>query len=570
LRVDPGVLAFGPGVRPLPPGPVDPPPPPRTALDEFVAAARPAPPAADEALGWLQYEQVQARRQAMKAQVVGPLRLLLLRNVPRPSPLPVPADYLSRPIPPDEVPAAEAVWKSPGVDPVTFQAVPVLAVRAARRAIADDPAHPDGYTALAQALADPSLPISPSERQVGQITALRQALSRYPRPADFRRDAYRTSPYRAAANLARLYLGRQYAAELYRGVDIDLAGVRELVGEMLVVQRQGARRVPYQMMLGQGRPGAGTLIEGPLLLPLDLAQKALAEALEYAAVEHGPSSPPEVQNEIRGLDDLRKRLDALTRRQVDQYRAAAERVPRVRDRFRLAGQYNLAGERLDLLKELKGDDLAREFGPDAPGVAAEMVALEVAVGRLEDAAAHLAEVREALGPMATQTPPPPGVDRLRFILRLLEYQVQLLGGNYADAGRSLGEVDGRAVEATPPPDPPDVVLGPKGNPLFWPPVAVVGGVGRVADLGFWAANREVQFRMARQQVLGGMDGAAQYYFRRGWLALLAGEMAEAKAFFGQARRPAPPPGWGLPELVHVQAADLLGAIEAAEKRAAGR
>jgi hypothetical protein len=564
LRVDPVRLAFGPGVEPVPPAPLDPPPPPRTGLDDFTTPARPAPPAADEALGWLRYKATLVGRELVRQQV----GLLFHLNVPGVAVPPlVPA--LSKMAGELDFRRGTAYPRPPADG--SFLATSVLAERAARRAIADNPAHPDGYTALARALNEPELPLSASEREVGRITALRQALSRFPPPAEFRRGAHGSSPTLTAFELARLYLGRQVSPTDYLGVSLDLFGVRDLIGEVVMAQNRRVFRAPYQVMLGREMPADVQIVAGPVLYPPDLAFEALDAAARYAAAEFGPAPPGEVQNLIQGIEEQRKQLDALIRRATDQYRTVTDpqRAPKVRDRYRAAAQFGLVGQRLALLKEVPGGDLSREFGPEAPVVALEMVALELAVGRLEEAAADLALLRSALGELAAQPTPPPGIDRARELARYLEYQVLRLSGDYAGAGRLLEEIDARGVEQAPPPDPPEAVLGPKNNPLVWPMVGVAAGISRAADIGFWGLNREVRFQIARQQILGQMDAAAQYYFRRGYLALMAGDPAAAKGFFARTRRPAPPPGWGLNALAHLQAEEYTRYIEAAEKAAAG-
>ena len=87
--------------------------------------------------------------------------------------------------------------------------MPILAFQAARRAIAADPHHPDGYFALYRVLSDPDLPLSESERTIGQVTALRQCLFRMPSPERFRKNSYLASPYLIAKTLAELYFGQK-------------------------------------------------------------------------------------------------------------------------------------------------------------------------------------------------------------------------------------------------------------------------------------------------------------------------------------------------------------------------
>lgn len=562
LRADPAALAFGPAARPLPPGPLQPPPPPRDAAADFLAAPRPAPAGADEALGWLDYKSVLVSRELVQQQVA----LLLELNVPGVAVPPVFAmwDKAAN----EQALQRGAAYPRPPRDG-RFLAASVLAVQAARRAIAENPAHPDGYFALGRALAEPDLPLNPTEREVGRITAFRQALDRVPPPREFRRGVYATSPTLAALELSRLYLGRQLTQNDYQGISMDLAGVRNLVGEVVLVRQGRLFRVPNQLMQGGGVPPDAQIVARPVLFPPDLALKALADAGDYVAAEFGANPPAEVQNLAKGIDEQRKQLDALVRRQTERYLTDRQRVQKVKDQFRVARAHNLVGEALAILKNLKGDELGQEFGPEAPAVALEMVALELAVGRLEDAAADLAVLKDELAKLAAGPNPPPGVEALRELARLMEYQVHWLSGNYSDAGRALEDVDGRRVGAAPFP-PPAEAVGPKTTPFVFPLTAAFGGVNRAADVAFWAAVREGQVDTARGRVMGDMDEASRFYFRRGLWAVLDGNPAAAKAYFLQARR-SPPPGWDdLPAADPVPAREYARYIDEAEKRAAGK
>jgi hypothetical protein len=103
------------------------------------------------------------------------------------------------------------------VETDAMRAIPLLAVRAARRAIADDPDHPDGYYALGLAMADAELPLGEAERALGMATAFRQCLQRLPEPDRYKRGQFLATGTDAALELAQVYLGRRFAWRDARG-----------------------------------------------------------------------------------------------------------------------------------------------------------------------------------------------------------------------------------------------------------------------------------------------------------------------------------------------------------------
>jgi hypothetical protein len=565
LRVDPAVLAFGPGVKKLPAGKVEPLPPPRTLLDDFTHPVRPGPPDAEDAPAWVQYRQVVANRQAVKGQV---LQLMLLRVVPRIGGPPLPAEAISANTQgqfAQAQPGAEifAPWPPPGA----VAATPVLALRAARRAIAANPDHPDGYFALAVALEDQGLPISDGERTTGIVTAFRQCLSRMPPPAEYRRGVYAASPTQVSARLAELYLGRQLRDGTFGGVSVDLPVIREMIGEMVTLQNNQIVRFQYQ-------PAPGAL--GPFVQALDLARTALAQARDYAAVE----VPPEKREEtVKNLAENLKKLDAVLIGATRVYQAAAQQSPAAR--YRVARRAGLTGEAITLLKELIAkNELEAQFKQDTQRVALELIALELATGRLEDAADDIEGLKEVFTTMAAQPNPHPDLMLLRGTLRYMEYHKLVLEGNYAGAGAEFEELNGGGVGKYPTGEGLKArdlaglnprALDPRPYLIFGPAWPVIGSLGTTDSLlGLLVRHQAGYVQVLRQMaviVSNRMREDAEFFFRRGFLSLLEGDMPAAKERFRQATRP-PPPGWDVPTVSHAVAADYLRVIEAAEQRAA--
>src|SRR5262249_28757284 len=127
--------------------------------------------------------------------------------------------------------------------------------------------------------------------------------------------------------------------------------------------------------------------------------------------------------------------------------------PKARDRYHFMRQLGLVGAAIAMVKDMKEDELSKEFGPEAPQVYLQVVALELAVGRVPDAGSGIASLRDEFGKMAGQ----PGqagqqVQFLRVILRQLEAHKLVLEGDYKPAGDELEQTEGRGVGAPLPPE----------------------------------------------------------------------------------------------------------------------
>ncbi len=555
LRLDPVARAFGPGVEPVP-GVAARPPAARGFWDAFLRPADPPPPGADEARAWRAYAEVlalfQNRQQAVN---VG---FALIDRVTRGAGLVFAARPVLRPD-----------------DARQERAAPLLALRAARRAVHAAPDHPDGYFALELALQDRLLPIGEAERWAGRVTALRQCLSRFPGPDDFRPGVYSGSPARAARDLADLYCGwRQELGGFPVGVPVGLPGfeVLHLAGasqQVVSDGKQAGRRPAWDNTV----PPQNRLPGGPYLLPLDLAREALQTADRYAAAEPNPGEEGK-----RYREEIKARLKVvegeLGRASIafENRRGAAKNKG---DEVRLALQTGLHGRALELLtdKDLNPD---RDLGPEAPALLLAGVALKLAVGRLEDAAADLDALADAPG--FQQRLADPG---LRQVLRQLTYQKLLLEGNYADAGKALGDLEGERLRADPlkpardgfDPKPflekravPDwAALAPRAGLLSPLPADTVGGpLAWAAEFANAATFQGLRGELARRRA-----EQVEFFYRRGVLHLLEGDVGEAEKWLLQARLPAVNE-WGLPPPPAPAAELYLRLIDDARKRAAAK
>jgi hypothetical protein len=540
LRVNPLALAFGPAAERLPAGPGEPVPAPRVWLDDFTRPARPSPPAADEALAWMEYREMVGRsRQADVYQ----LAALLLRAAP-PAPPPLLANLFQF-----QLEGAYRGGQRPYVPPSdgSFAAISILALKAARKAVADNPDHPDGYFTVARALTDPGLPLNDSERVVGMVVALRQSLSRFPPPDEFVPGVYASSPTQTAQELASLYAGNagNPQARGIPGIPVDLPGLRELTG--MIVRGQGGQPVVV-----------------PYHYPVDLAHEAIALAMKYGERELAgrPDEPREVreyrEQKLRGLKQQADRFQATRQQATDQYRRAAEQNPKAKARFELAVRANLTGEAIRLVKDTPGQDLEREFGADMPDVVLKVIALELVVGRAEDAAADAAELRLLFDRMSAQPPPPPGVGLLRGLLRRVDLQTRTATGDYETAGRELEAIDGGLV--VPGSWPPGV----RPPPPRWPAVSVVPSLDTTAWLAVFGIDREIEYAQFQQIVLQWKRQESEFFFRRGMLSLLEGDVDAARERFRASWRP-PLTEWKLPAVQNVNAPFYLRLINAARK-----
>jgi hypothetical protein len=583
LALDPVRLAFGPKVERLPAGKAAPIPPPSDWTDDFVRPPpRPAGPGVEEAIAWLRYKQTYANRQGIKTIYT---RILMHRLAPRMFGPPGAAEFVTATVeskPPHSSSDLYAPWPPAGAT----LAAPILALRAARRAIAANPDHPDGYYALAQVLNDPDLPIPDAERSVAVLTALRQCLYRMPPPAEWRRGVYQTVAFDVARQLSQAYLVRPLSSGNPNGQFVQFQGTRIDAG---LLGPLASGDVLVQVPVGSGRfavvraspqdprlrslPAGSEQLPGSYLQPLDLAQRAMSLARQYAAVEIPADDSDRKQSYLKGLDEQLKQLDEILRRETTQYRQTIEQTAKLKDRYGAARQRGLIGEAIDLLRKA---DLQKEFGPDdAPRIALQRIALELAVGQLEDAAGDIAALREEFDKAAGKTDPR-RLDEIMIPLRYLEYLKLSMEGDYATAGAEFEQLDGR-IDGRPIGEPMKIPPEIENAPAFksailkhgavWPLVPTLGAANNPIGSLSWFALGQIQFQgymNFRTAIYSHLEREATFFFRRGFLALVEGDIDAAKLRFEHARRTAPP-GWGPSEVAVPQAESYLRLIEAARK-----
>jgi hypothetical protein len=576
LRVEPGVLAFGPDVARVPEPDLRQPLPQLGWEGAFVQPSKAAPPGAAEALGWLRFRDGVVVRQALRESVAeASIAIPFTSSFPwHRFALRVVSPRLVPPLDPDAA-----------GDAATLQAIPLLALRAARRGIAEAPDHPDAYYALYKVLSNPTLPLplTEGERTLGQITALAQCLERLPKPDNFRRGQFVASPTEVGFQLAKLHLGRQLTNDggggkkptrVFAGVPLDVRPLGDLVCQALFEERRGNTsnvvRLPTAV-LGRREfapSEAYRLLFGntPWFLALDVAQNTLKTVQEYIPVEFAGETAEKVQMELQGIEEMRKEVETAMVLADDQYAPIRSRGAPLAEQVEAAINAGLPGKALDLLTD-KNNDLEKEYKDRLPLALMKRIGLALALGRLEDAN-ELVAYLDTPQMMAE-------FDRARLapVFQALKYQKAVQGGQYLAAGELLEATEGGAVgldRLMAGIDRAGVDIKLVAAPFFpMPPLVIGNALPLIAAYPPFDSvfGRVLQARNAQEAVSAQMQKDVQFFYRRGVLSLLEGDMDAARERFLQTQRKSPP-GWRLPDYNQPQAAAYLQQIDAARQRAA--
>ncbi len=522
LALDPVELAFGGAVAPLPAGVIRDIPPQLGWEADFVRPPQWPHPGIDATFGWVQYARLLEERYQQRQ-----LAALLAAAA---------ADQMAGGAPVVSVPLRAVLSQLP-VDEAML-AVPILALRAARQAAAAQPDDPDVYAAIAEALALPRQPLSPDERTVARVTALRQCLARMPPPERLRRGQHYASPTMVATQLAALYLGERSPRGVFLGMPVNLPAFHILrifgaTGSAIVIGGQLAGRT-----------------EAITLLPLDVARDTLQLARRYA--EADPQLSREQGRKLREqITEFARQVDEETRTRENLYEREKLRLgPQVRPGvlLSLALQHNLAGEAIRLL-ENEQLDYAAEFQDKADEVTFTRIVLLTVGGRLEDAAGQLTAT-------ATRLEANP---RLRDPVRWLRYQLAVFAGDYGAAGSILEDFAAASIGQDPPLPPELAWLKPAGLARMQEALPLLADTAYVGQLGLDLLVREQlaraviePFQQWQQLLRLRRVGDAEYFWRRGYLYLVAGDIVEAQRCFENARRPGVP-AWGVADVTHPQA-----------------
>jgi hypothetical protein len=298
-------------------------------------------------------------------------------------------------------------------------------------------------------------------------------------------------------------------------------------------------------------------------------------AVKYAEIELTSDNKTEMDQ----LKSATKAIeDELVRKNQDYEREKLRGGEmKIAAQVRTALKYSLVGEALRILTD-KATDLPKEYGPEVFEIVLVQIALEMVTGRLEDAATDL----EIAPKVLESSPMPPNIKkelypRIQAIkngqLQGMTYQKLVFEGNYQGAGEILESGMSGQSEQDPPPSPaeaafklsqPVASLGTDQvlQSFHFIPISPLVFIGRGVLL-----SDVMQPFSQRQQVLHAVRAAASnFFYQRGLLSLLEGDIPTAKKRFEQTRRPGVPE-WGVPEQRNPNADRYLKLIEEAEKKA---
>jgi hypothetical protein len=553
IRIDPIVLAFGPGVERLPATSVKPIPPVEGWEGEFVHGVAISPPGVEEAIGWMLFRGIYELQHNLAEQFCDLFSLLA----------PSPSGFTHHRL------IMRRLGNLRPPVPEAMDAIPFLSIRAARRAIAADPNNPDTYYALYLALQNPELPIQEGERIIAQITALRQCLYRMPPPKLFRRNIYLASPHMIASTLSVLY--NIHPPQKAYGVPLDLPALTILLESPL--SSDGVWGV------GEDRRGLFPIhwrdkdsvqrVSRPNIRAVDLAREMMLLAIEYAEIELSQENREFLEKELEEMKTRAKKLSDELAKNTQTFESEKLRQPKLPDQVRSALRHNLVGKALEILTD-KGTDLKKEFGQAVAEIVLIRIALEMAVGRLEDAAADLELAPAVLEP----TPLQPNVRQyLQNHMQNMKYQKLVFEGNYKEAGDLVGSMMGEHFGKDPPLTQSESAFKVSPAIVSWGfertltsfqliPISPLAGLHRDRIL----LEVMLPFAQRQQTLLKVRNSNSNYFYQRGLLSLYEGDIQSAKKRFEQSRQPGVPE-WGVPERQNSKAEYYLKLIVEAEKKA---
>jgi hypothetical protein len=314
LRVDAVALAFGPGAVRVESPDMLPPPPEPSVWARFLRAPAPVPPETYEAALWVAYRDTPMSRAQVAALAweglalnlaTGPGGAVALQRLLLASPVGQVVPQVARGVVYQRLP-----------DRAVANAAPILAVRAARRAIFANPDDYEAYARLGQAY-----PLTASEAQ-----------------PSYDLDVLRWLQMRAALTLAVERLptaGRPSAADAF-----------------------SAYQQLFALYQGVPNPPGPRPVRPPYFL--DLAVEALRHMVELhaEAVKDGlPRTPDQAAAEAKGMAERLQQMEQEVQRQRDNYVTAAASQPSLAARFGQAYGRGLAREALAELRGAAPEDL---------------------------------------------------------------------------------------------------------------------------------------------------------------------------------------------------------------------
>jgi hypothetical protein len=475
LRYDPARLAFGPDQEPMPEGKAV--RPLRIAesgwdafWDDYLARPVPLPPEADDTEVLVNYNLYLIRRANDRWQ----RKAELATSAPA-------VALVGR--------AAGLGWLQANPPPVDDAqlALPVLAIRSARRAVAADPDRPGVYAALATAYQQP-LPLLPvsdvplpmvdmPEWQIQFLTALARYLARVP-PPDRCPIPLAKSAIQEALQLSQLY---------QQTFQLDLA--RDALGKAVRL----ARALP----------------------PDELRAVLGADA----------KADDQVKAWLKRLEDDEDRLTRVVQRHTDH----VNRQTTAGQKFDAADRLwppdrpvgRLPGKAIEVFRSVTDP---KELGGNQQEMVLQLIVMELQAGRLEDAVSDLADLDPQIKQLEARRPN----DRATIAFRTLQGVAARLEGNFAAAA---AEVNNPTTPRTVDPvlakmavDVPVEFARFAGSPQYTAGLTAVAGT-TVPLNHLWLELRQALLE------------EAAYQFDRAMLAINDANIPEAKRRLEQAARP---------------------------------
>lgn len=556
LRMNPVELAFGPRVERLQATSVKEIPPVEVWADEFIHGIEISPPGVEEAIGW-QLLKDMYQKQYMYEEWFSDRWTTFT---------PAPSGFTSHSL------AMRLLGNRRRPSPAVMDAVPFLSLRAARRAIFDDPNNPDTYYALYIALKNQELPISETERSIGQVTALRQCLLRMPPPKQFRRNIYLVSPHEVARLLSLHYYGQPPQRGLPNvGLPVDLPALSilsessfsDVVGG---IAEENGRVLPIRW---RDRNQFQRAVK-PNVRAIDLSREMLLLAIDYAEAELIDENREILEKELESMKQFAKRTGEELVKRTQAFESEKLRLLKLPDQVRSAMRHDLVGKALEMLVD-KGTDLQKEYMQGVVDIMLIRIALEMILGRLEDVAFDLKYAPGVLDSMRLQ-------QNVRLSmqnqLQNMTYEKLIFEGNYREAGDLVGSMTGDHIGQEPPLSPQEAAFKPS-------PGLVSFGIDRTYQaFQFIPVNTFAQlhrnsmlleliqpFYQRQQNLLRTRNQSSGYYYQRGLLALFEGDIPSAKKRFEQSRQKGVPE-WGVPDVTNPKAEQYLKLINQANADAA--
>ena len=406
-------------------------------------------------------------------------------------------------------------------------ALPFLAARAARRAIAGDLDRSTAFIALAQAYQQQLLPETESDDNRNQaITAYTRALARMPDPAEGVRTRYTREGLLCASQLFRAHLSGRRLADQYLDLardaltdlnkllaaatddDFQLVPVLRMWSDVLLAIRvelaAKSGNIPVERIAMDGR-FYEYLVQSKTLDKTDLPQA-------WVPQDQKPLSPTLVRERMKRLEEI---VETLVRGRNDLIESRMRGRPMM-ERFKASIDLGLPGKALDIYQEAVKANQNVAFEQTTA-----YISLMYHVGRLEAGHDLRLQLEKQLNDRGETGPEAAFV---RQLYRQLELTEAKLAGDFKKADAIFEELSRANL-------PPKLTDAQRALATARPE-ALLPGLGAAGGFGLQQQTLAVMLPLQQQ-----LYAEAFYSFQRGLFALHAGDTKAAKRHFDQAAAP---------------------------------